>query len=254
MIPHIMLRSSLVLMLGLQVLSLQMCQSVAAVDDKSGQAISTDSKKVTVEPIKLVPVDEGPEDPSFAAFRRELLTALQTRDERFVLSIVDPNIKNGSDTERGLAELRKLWELDQPDSALWDELTTVLKMGGSFRLSKEEGKEFCAPYVTSEWPTVFDKLPQDAFLSYYVITEKDLAMRAEPNSNAPMVATLTYDVVKVDSALNEPTERSGFMRIITLNGQVGYVPDETVRSASEHHAVFKKVKGKWLMTVFAAIE
>lgn len=254
MIPHIMLRTSLALLLGLQVVSFQMCQSAAAIDDKSQQAIAAASKRVAAEPIKLIPVDEGPEDPSFAEFRRDLLIALQNRDEPVLLSILDKNIRNAHDGERGLAEFRKMWELDQTDSAIWDELTTVLKMGGSFRLSKEEGKEFCAPYVTSEWPTVWDKIDLNAdTVEYFVVIDKDVAMRSEPNSNAPTVATLTYDVVAFD--LRAPRdERSGWMKVTTLTGQAGYVPDKSLRSASQHHAIFKKVKGKWMMTVFAAIE
>lgn len=254
MIPHIMLKSSLVLLLSLPVVSCQMYPSAKAFDDKGGQAIAAASKKVAAEPVKLIPVDEGPEDPSFAEFRRDLLVALQTHDERFVLSILDKNIRNAQDGERGLAEFKKLWEFDQPDSAFWDELTTVLKMGGSFRLSKDEGKEFCAPYVTCEWSTVWNKVDLNAdAVEYFVVTDKDVAMRSEPNANAPTVTTLTYDVVafKLRATYDES---SGWMKVTTLAGQDGYVPDKSLRSASQHHAIFKKVKGKWMMTVFAAIE
>lgn len=253
MILHIMMKSSLALLLGLQVVSFQMCQSAAAIEEKRTQTRSIDTKKVMTQPLKLLPVDEGPTDPSFAEFRRGLLTALQNQDERFVLSILDDRIINGHDTERGSEQFRKQWELDQPDSMMWDILTEVLKLGGSFRGTKE-GREFCAPYVMSTWPSVWDKLPEYSdFLEYYVITAKDLPMRAEPNSNSATVATLTYDVVKIphSSSFND---RSGWTKVTTVTGQEGYVPYEYVRSAGQHHACFKKIRGQWLMTVFAALE
>jgi len=53
--------------------------------------------------IRLTPVDEGSSDPTWPRFKSRLLAALQQRDQRYVLSIVDRGIRNYSGTD-GVAE------------------------------------------------------------------------------------------------------------------------------------------------------
>jgi len=216
--------------------------------------LGNETKGVAAESVKLLPVDEGSQDSSFVAFRNRLLTAVKTHDVAFVLSSLDQNIVNGSDAEHGLREFKNQWQLDLGEERLWETLATILGMGGSFRVS-EGHKEFCAPYVTSKWPTVVSQLPQGADpLDYQVIIDRDVALKAEPNSNAPTAATLTYDVVRVVPAPPKSGNSSSWMKIATLAGQEGFVSDKYIRSATDYHACFKRVGRKWLMTELAALE
>lgn len=251
---HLVLRFMVGLALILQ-LGCQMSQSANTRDEKNAQRLANEIKEVAAKPIKLLPVDEGLQDPSFADFRDKLLTATRNHDVEFVLGVLDRNIINGSDTERGIKEFKNQWRIDQREGKLWETLSTILGMGGSFRVS-EGNKEFCAPYVTSKWPTVVSQLPQGADpLDYQAIIDKDVAMRVEPDSRAATVTTLSYDVVKVNSlAPRSEIKNSSWLKITTLSGQEGYVPDKYVRSETDYHACFKRFGSMWFMTELAALE
>src|SRR5262245_10335517 len=61
---------------------------------------------------KLYPVDEGPKDPSFQAFRDKLIEAAKNRDAKFILSILDPNITSSFGGNGGVKEFKETWKLD----------------------------------------------------------------------------------------------------------------------------------------------
>lgn len=198
--------------------------------------------------IKLYPIDEGPNDASFDEFRNRLLRAAREHDAAFILSILDPRIINSSDGEGGVREFKDQWKLDQPEGRLWETLTTILSMGGSFRMNSGR-REFCAPYVTSQWPSVVNQLPKGADpLDYQVITGKNVAFRSEPNLTAPVLKSLSYDIVKVQSA------SSAWLKITTLSGEQGYVLNKYIRSPTDYQACFRKISERWVMTELAARE
>src|SRR4051794_4851034 len=88
---------------------------------------------------KLYPVDEGPKDPSFLAFRNQLIDAVKRRDHRFLLSHLDPHILTSplavlSGTGgRGIIRFKKQWHPDDSESELWPQLIKILALGGSFK-------------------------------------------------------------------------------------------------------------------------
>jgi hypothetical protein len=52
---------------------------------------------------KLLPVDEGGTDASWVTFRARLLDALKRGDRKTLLAVVDRNIVNSMEAERGIA-------------------------------------------------------------------------------------------------------------------------------------------------------
>ena len=221
---------------------------------ESGQTSSSDQASQTSQPepksasngqqqepqlqtIKLLPKDEGPRDPSFLEFRNQLLKAASEHDATFILSILDQAILNNSDGKGGVKEFREQWKLDQPDSKLWETLTTTLSMGGTFR-ANTRNREFCAPYVTTEWPSIVGQLPQAADpLDYQVITERDVAIHPAPNTNSEIVARLSYDVVNVQGG---QIQDSTWLKIRTLDGKEGYVADKHIRGATDYQACLRE--------------
>ena len=219
-------------------------------------ANETSIVRVQQTELKLLPIDEASQDPSFEKFRNKLVAAAKDHDANSILSVLDPHILNSFGGSGGIKEFRAQWKLDEPRSEFWNTLITVLRMGGSF--SNNEGKkEFCAPYVSSKWQDIISRLPTNSDpLEYVAITNNDVEVRAEPNMNSSIVGTLSYDVVKVVSdrrsriEINE--EDSKWVKIMTLHGTVGYIAAENTRSPSDYHACFKKVGSGWLMTALAA--
>lgn len=198
----------------------------------------------TAQERKLLPVDEGKKDASFSAFRERLLKAVKERDKKFLLSVIDPRIKWSFGDDHGVKGFRKSWNLDgDGDSELWGELIDVLSLGGTFSTSGGR-REFWAPYTFGAFPGDLD-----AF-EYGAIVGKDVRVRAKPNADAPVVASLSYDLVKAESAGDGVP--NGWTKVTTPNGKQGYVVRKFVRGPVDYRACFRNVKGKWLMTVFIA--
>jgi len=199
---------------------------------------------------KLLPVDEAAKDPSFKAFRDMLIDAVKRKDTQFILSVVAPNIENDFGGGNGIENFKAKWRLGKTaDSPLWAELDSILSMGGSFRV--EEGKRsFWAPYVYSAWPDDFD-CGEDA--QCYAVTAEHVNVRREPASTAPIVASLSYDIVKSKVEYDAKSKTpDGWTRIMVPGGGAGYIATKFISSPIDYRAGFAKVRGKWLMIALIA--
>jgi len=193
--------------------------------------------------VKLLPVDEGAHDPSWASFKARLLEALAKRDQKFVLGIVDARVRNTLGPD-GSTEFRKLWQPHAADSPLWVELPKLLFLGGVFIKRDQGATEFCAPYVRFKWP---DNAPADASGAIIVA---DALMKAKPSAAAETLQTLSHDLVKVlnwEVADEDKENKQVWVRIQTGAG-AGFVPEEQIRSPLEHRACFAKKGASWRMT------
>jgi hypothetical protein len=199
--------------------------------------------------VKLFPADEGASDPSWTRFKARLLDALEKRDQKFVLGIVDGRVRNISD-RNGAAEFRKLWEPQSAASPLWTELPKLLYLGGVFVKRERGGYEFCAPYIYYKWPD--NAAADDAG----AILAREALLKAKPAANAPTLQTLSYDVVKVldwEVADDDKDSKQMWVKVQTGAG-VGYVPEEQVRSPLEYRACFIKRDAGWRMSGLEAGE
>lgn len=190
-------------------------------------------------------VDEAKKDPSFLAFRTKLIAAVKKKDFKYILSIIDKNIKNGFGGDDGIEEFEEWWKIDDPKSEFWKTFLPVITNGGRF--VKEEGTtSFYAPYT-------FISFPDDlSAFDHNVIFGKNVNLRREPNFKAPVVAVLSYNIVQVKISI-EDGERAGYYKwhyVETLGGKKGFVKAEYARSPIDHRACFEKIKGKWKMTAF----
>ena len=199
--------------------------------------------------VKLLPVDEGVNEPSWTLFKARLLDALAKRDQKFVLGIIDARIRNTLGPD-GSTEFRKLWQPHAADSPLWVELPKLLFLGGVFIKRDQGATEFCAPYVRFKWP---DNAPADASGAILVA---DALMKAKPSAAAETLQTLSHDLVKVlnwEAADEDKENKQVWVRIQTGAG-AGFVPEEQIRSPLEHRACFAKKGASWRMTGLEAGE
>lgn len=200
---------------------------------------------------RVTPVDEAKKDASFFAFREKFIAAVKKRDVKFLLDTLDRDVKGSFGGDSGIADFKRLWKPDQPNSKLWKELLTVLTNGGTF--SKREGlktKEFCAPYSFTVFPEDLD-----AF-TYQMIFGNNINLRARPDAKAASIAKLSYNIVKVDyeNSVKKPKSDDDYawLKIETLGGKKGFVSAEFVRSPIDYRGCFEKINGKWKMTLFLA--
>jgi len=197
---------------------------------------------------KLLPVDEAAKDPSFFAFRQKLVEAARKHDLDFVLSTLDPNIVNSFGGSEGVEGFKAIWELDKPQTKLWDTLTLALTLGGSLNVSEQE-TSFWAPYVFSRWPNDVDSFEFGAILATSV------RVRSRPSLDAPVIATLSYDIVKFADQSWVPAGEAGpdaWVKIITPAGREGFVSSRYVRSPIDYRIGFIKKNDKWVIKTFVA--
>jgi hypothetical protein len=196
---------------------------------------------------RLRPSDEGQQDPSFHAFRQKLLEAISRKDARFLLSIVDPNIQISFGGEEGIQAFREVWKPEDVNSEIWNTLAQLLRLGGTFGESKNE---FWAPYVFSRFPDDYGGFDFSATIA------KDVRVRSEPNDKAPVITSLSYDIVLNLSGSDSPEPKNkadpAWVRIRLPDGREGFVSAQFIRSPTNYRAGFKKAGGKWLLTHLVA--
>jgi hypothetical protein len=193
------------------------------------------------------PVDEAAKDASFLAFRTKLIAAAERRDAKYILSIVDPKIKNGFGGDDGIANFKAEWKLTSKNSRFWKEFLPVIKNGGAF--DKGSKTSFMAPYTFSSWPDDVDGF------DYEVIFGKNVNLRKEPNMNAEVVSKLSYNVVEVEYETLGKSDKSvdpEWLPVTTKGGLKGFVKSEFVRSHIDFRAGFTKKRGVWKMDFFVA--
>lgn len=195
---------------------------------------------------KLPPVDEAAGDATWQRFKKQLLGAIEKRDKKFLLAILDKDVRNQDARARGVATFRKQWELDTDDSPLWRELATVLQMGSAF-IVRDKRRELCAPYLLGRWPE--DVHPLD----YGAIISRDAQVQSEPSTASSALGTLSYDLVFVSDWEIDDKAAAAKQKWVKIRyrNRDGYVPEEQMRSPIEAAACFVKSGGNWRMVAFA---
>jgi hypothetical protein len=201
---------------------------------------------------KVLPVDEGKRDASFSAFREKTLQAAKRRDVKYILSIVDANIKNTFGDSNGIEEFKKMWKINSPQSEFWDEFITVLEHGGAFwkRNGAPKNQIFHAPYTFTQFPEDLDSI------EHQCVFGNNVNLRSKPDASAPVVASLSYDIVKVDfeNSVKDETDEDKYswLKVETLGGKKGFVNAKYVRSPVDYRAIFEKRNGRWKLVTFVA--
>lgn len=188
---------------------------------------------------KAYPIDEGPRDPEFAAFRDSLLRIVARRDTGALFAIMVPEIKISFGPDNGIGEFRTHWRVSDPDSRLWVLLDDVLRHGGKFSPS---GGAFYAPYTFSALP---DSL--DAF-EYLVVRDSGVVVRERPDVASAALATLSFDIVRAGPYDPESSWRA----IALVDGRIGYVEGSRIRSPVDYRAGFERREGRWRLVLFVA--
>ena len=190
---------------------------------------------------RLPPVDQCAADPSFVAFRNDLLAAIARRDRDFVLAAITDDIEVDFGGGAGRQDFFSTWELYRPaTSGLWDELGRALSLGCA-----HDGRSgnYYAPSMFLADEEVFE----DPFTAAVAI-RPGAELRSGPDAASPVVATLDWDVLTVP----EWDPDSGWQRVTLADGRSGYLRAEDLRSPIDYRAAFQRIGGRWRMTAFIA--
>lgn len=191
----------------------------------------------------LPPVDAGAKDASWVQFHKRLLAAVEQRDVKFLLSILDPKVRNSFEKPDGVKAFVEQWDLDTPakakDSPLWTEMRSMLRFGAAPVEAATGERLLCLPYVAVTFPPTIDPY------LFAAIVVADAPVFAKPSTQAQIVATLSHQIVGVEDWDLEDEAKSPqrWVKVVLKNGG-GYMASEHVRSAIEARACFTRSRGK----------
>lgn len=198
--------------------------------------------------LAFVPRDEAAGDTSWARFRDRLIEALQQRDRKHVLGVVDRNVRNGIGRPNGIEEFSRQWHIDEDDGPLWRELPRALTLAAAYYRHERMPRSLCAPYVLPQWPKSIDPYGHGA------ITARQSDVRTAPSGAAAVLAGIGHAIVRVadwEVADTDADIKQKWVKVQAQNRE-GYVPEEHVRSPLEHLACFRKGEAGWRLVSFLA--
>lgn len=205
------------------------------------------------------PRNEVSLDPDLQVFISDLLDAISRKDEAFLLKSLDDNVMIAFDGEGGIDAFTAMWVPQQDDSPIWPLLSRLIQMGGVFLhdTADETGRyQFVFPYVYN-----IDLDLEDDPFAIGVITGRNVNLRKEPNTGAPVITQLTYDVItylyEEDGSAwfgtNEFKEPEWY-RIETMDKKyTGWVYWKYVYSPVGFRMfLFKDARGQWKISTLVA--
>lgn len=188
---------------------------------------------------KLVEADEAAKDPSFLAYRKELLAAVRRRDLTALSAALDPQIHYSFGIEKpGREGFYAAWKVKKGDPSLWKEMEEVLVHGGAFG----NNGEFVAPWIYARWPEQYDSL------DYVAVLAPKATIYSKPGGKGKVLAVVGHTMLKVGR--QDPREHPGWMEVEAPNKKHGYVKADLTRGGLDFRAVFEKKNGKWKMITF----
>lgn len=206
-------------------------------------ALALQAPLASAQEAALPPVDAGTKDASWLQFHKRLATAVEQRDLKFLLSILDPKIRNSFEKPDGVKAFVEQWDLDTPakakESPLWTELRSLLRFGAAPVEAAGGERLLCLPYVAVTFPPSIDP-----FLFAAVVTA-DAPVFDKPSTQATIIATISHQIVGVEDWDLEDEAKSPqrWVKVVLKKGG-GYMASEHVRSAIEARACFTRSRGK----------
>lgn len=198
---------------------------------------------------KLLPTDDSASDPSFKKVYDKLLKVVANRDAKALLKFLDPDIKLSFGGMGGIAEFKEMWRPADPKSEVWEKFDTVLRLG-VVRSGDGPNVYFSAPYSFTRFPDEYD--PFD----YGVIVSENAQVRSQPDAQADVVFSLSYDIIKLIEWISDKRRPDchacGWYRIETLDGRAGFVSGKDARSPIDYRVIFMFRDGRWRITAFVA--
>lgn len=197
-----------------------------------------------------------PNDKSLVAFRAQLAAIAQRKDRAALAKLVvtkdffwEGNFGGMFDAKKsGFDNLTAALRLNEADGRGWTALAAFAAettMGSTV----EHDNAHCAPeapdYEDAELAALMEKTGTDVGDWNYP-RQKGLAVRGAAAADAPTIETLPLALVRVLGS-----DRSGWTRIATPGGKIGYVAPGTLLSPLANRLCFGKEAGAWRIIGYA---
>ncbi len=196
--------------------------------------------------------DQALDHPDLLQWRTRLLEALARHDTTALLAAIHPGILNSFGGDGGIQEFRDQWQLGRdPDrSAIWSQLTSILRGGGRF----VDGGLFAAPSYASG-PVTPPLAPEwDSFETLMVVGH-NVRVRDGPSDTAQVIAVLSLAVVGRDRGRRDHTDDAGRawtpVHLIRAD-RPGWIARDFLRSPIDYRAGIERSDTTWLIRSLVA--
>jgi hypothetical protein len=195
-------------------------------------------------------------DPSFAAFRKNLAAAAQSKDRAALAKLVvaegffwvqDKDIADPK--KSGIDNLAKAIGLDNPDGSGWDILSTDADDDTLAEVPQNQGL-FCAPAPPTFDPSAFQTLLGDTDTDpgdWGYPASDGVEVRAAAQQNAPVTEKLGMYFVRVLPE-NAPQGAPPFLHLALPDGKTGFVAVDAVAPLASDQICYTKDAGAWKIT------
>ncbi|MDE2563731.1 MAG: hypothetical protein KGL48_15930 [Sphingomonadales bacterium] len=196
------------------------------------------AKPAPVTEQSFAPRDECSRLPGWPAFRDKLARAVADKDVRAFAALAAHDVKLDYGGGSGRRELRE--RLGDPARGLWRELAQILPLGCS-----DANGILALPWYF--WNLPIDIDPHAAML----VTGDAVPLRAKPDPDARVLATLDWPVVALPPGKFDPAAR--YTPVRTRAGKLdGYVLTAKLRSVLAYRLVAERQGSDWKLTAFIA--
>ncbi len=191
---------------------------------------------------KLLPVNELNKDKSLNDFMVAFLRAVNNNDTSFLFNNLYEDMYNGHHEQPGIEVFKKVWKLDV-NQILGKEIIKAVVLGGVM----VEKNRFEMPYTSALFPS-------DKFNVYNhgIVIKNSAFVYEQPTISSPRAGALSFEIVEVTnwSVLDE--ENISWTQVLLKNKRAGYILSSDMKSPLDYRFVFRKIKGKWVFSSFAA--
>src|SRR5208282_1998159 len=196
------------------------------------------------------------DDPSFVAFREQLVDVVQHKDRAALAKLVVAQgffwmqDKDLADKRKsGIANLAMAIDLDAKDGSGWDALAGYANDPTGAPLPDHPGV-ICAPADPSIDPKAFEALFQATQTEppeWGYPTTDGVEMRSAPKPNAPIVEKLGLTLVRVlpDSAPPQDPSQPAFLHVAAPSGKPGFVLAESFSGLAGDQMCYAKDASGW---------
>ena len=194
--------------------------------------------------VRLYPIDDTARDPAFRSYVERLRSAVETRSTDALRKLVANDVVVGPDKEdTGWAKFVERWRPDdRRNSPLWSALADLLSLG----FIREHPSLYLSPYLV--W-----RFPSDLSMAEHLVVIRDKApLRQRPSQSAPILASLSFEVVRELGAPEPIDDIVQWVHVRTLNGDTGYLNSRDAMSPIMPRAQFGTRRGRWFMIALEA--
>jgi hypothetical protein len=196
------------------------------------------------------------DDPSFAAFRKQMGAAAEKKDRAALAKLVvaqgffwERENGDGADKKKsGIDNLAAALGLSRPDTSGWDLLASLAEDPTASPLPQHAGA-MCGPADPTFDAKAFDELVAATKTDegeWGVPVSDGIDVHSAAKADAPVIGKLSLAFVRVapEASDNAPN----YLRVITPAGKPGYVSVDSIAPLGNDQICYTKAGGGWKIT------